>query len=91
MGEQLLFNESEIPLARSGWHGSQRWPGLPNRWAAWSNRAYPGVTVRHCCHPTAIRPYWIDGMDIPRKFRRLADAKASVEAGRDILSTTEGL
>jgi hypothetical protein len=38
--------------------------------------------VKHCCHPTAIRPYYVHlatGMILARKFRLLAEAKQAAE------------
>jgi hypothetical protein len=41
-----------------------------------------GTWVKHCCHPTAIRPYYVHlatGMILARKFRLLAEAKQAAE------------
>lgn len=43
----------------------------------WRHPAAPGITVRHCGHPTALRPYYLTGVDIARKFSGLAAAKAA--------------
>lgn len=44
---------------------------------AWRHPAAPGITVRHCGHPTALRPYYLTGVAILRKFPNLAAAKAA--------------
>jgi hypothetical protein len=44
------------------------------------NRRYPGVVVKHCCHPTANYPWYTCSRDGElRTFGTLAQAKAYVE------------
>lgn len=33
--------------------------GPLGRNAAWTNEAFPGIAIRHCGHPTALRPYHV--------------------------------
>ncbi len=47
---------------------------------AWASDAFPGVVIRHCGHPTALRPYWLDGRQVDRKFSTLALAQAAIAA-----------
>lgn len=47
------------------------------RTVAWSHPAAPGILVRHCGHPTALRPYYLTGVAVSRKFKNLAAAKAA--------------
>lgn len=47
---------------------------------AWTSEAFPGVVIRHCGHPTALRPYWLDGRAVARKFTSLTYAQAAVAA-----------
>ena len=52
---------------------------------AWVSHLAPGLVVRHCGHPTALRPYWIDGVDDQTKYYSLAkaqDAAIAFSAGR---------
>lgn len=50
---------------------------------AWSSPATPRLTVRHCGHPTAIRPYYIEAdgerFACERKFSRLQEAQRAAE------------
>lgn len=46
---------------------------------AWTHPAYPGVVVKHCGHPTALRPYHIPGRW--PTFRTLKQAQWWVEHG----------
>ena len=47
----------------------------------WTSPQLPGVEVRHCGHPTAIRPYYVVGRDFARKFRLLKQAQRAAETG----------
>jgi hypothetical protein len=67
-------------------------PGLmgTSRYGRWTHPGLPGVQVRHCGHPTALRPYYIEGLadDVEfanATFHSLNDAKASALAGRYII------
>lgn len=62
-----------------GWIGH---PGLfgTSRNGAWTHPLAPGVVVRHCGHPTALWPYYIEGLGTRQTFRTLAKAQAVVEA-----------
>jgi hypothetical protein len=47
---------------------------------AWEHVAAPGLVVRHCGHPTALRPYYVDGMLRELgTFSRLRQAQAAAE------------
>lgn len=48
----------------------------------WTNPRMPGYEVRHCGHPTALRPYYVllDGSIVSDTFRHLDKAKAWTEA-----------
>ena len=63
------------------WHGI-RGRGLPGRNGAWRSEQIPGVEVRHCGHPTALRPYYVEGLGLACRgtFPRLAEAQAAAEA-----------
>jgi hypothetical protein len=50
------------------------------RATAWACDAFPGVEIHHCGHPTALRPYYLRGLQVARKFSRLALAQAAVAA-----------
>ena len=41
----------------------------------WTSPQLPGVVVRDCVHPTALRPYYIEGQR--GTFPRLDEAKAA--------------
>lgn len=57
------------PIHRNPW----------GRYDAW--RCSNGEVVRHCGHPTALRPYYIDGkLEEVGTFRLLKEAKAAAEA-----------
>lgn len=51
---------------------------------AWTCEQLPGVTVRHCGHPTALRPYHVEGGHGPLGTHRLL-AIAQVAAELDAL------
>lgn len=56
-----------------GWVGH---PGPTGRNDSWTNERFPGLVVVHCGHPTALRPYYIEGMlGSLGTFRHLADAQ----------------
>lgn len=56
---------------------------------SWTHPALPGVTVRHCGHPTALRPYYITGLPIARKFSTLAAAQAAAVSPAKWIAETE--
>jgi hypothetical protein len=60
--------------ARNGWIGHA---GPGGRATRWTHPQLPGIAVRHCGHPTALRPYYITGLAISRKFYDLAKAQAA--------------
>lgn len=48
--------------------------------AAWTSPDLPGIVVRHCGHPTALRPYHVEGFEQPLgTFPRLRLAQAAAE------------
>jgi hypothetical protein len=51
-------------------------PGPTGRNDKWTSDELPGVLVRHCGHPTALRPYYVDGrLNELGTFRLLKDAQ----------------
>lgn len=63
------------------------WVGIKNhvgRNSIWKSDDYPDVLIRHCGHPTALRPYYIQcnliGDVTPPKFKRLQQAIDYIEA-----------
>lgn len=75
-------------VASVKWQGHK---GLFGRNDRWTHPCLPGVTVRHCGHPTALRPYYVTCTDeageisaplregtFGRTFPRLAVAQAAV-------------
>lgn len=65
--------------AQTKWTG-HRCP-LMRRNTRWTNVECPGAVIRHCGHPTALRPYYVVGVEElhGRTFSRLVDAQAAVE------------
>lgn len=64
-----------------GWRIAGR---LLGRARAWELERDPRLVVRHCGHPTALRPYWVivDGaslLDMLGTFRLLREAQAAGE------------
>lgn len=54
------------------------WTGHKGPWGRnlkWTCNEVAGLTIHHCGHPTALRPYYIAG--VPGTFRRLDEAKAA--------------
>lgn len=47
-------------VAALKWQGHK---GLFGRNDRWTHPCLPGVTVRHCGHPTALRPYYVTTTD----------------------------
>lgn len=61
-----------------------RWVGHKGpygRNTSWTNEAFPGVVIRHCGHPTALWPYYIEGRKHlhSHTYRTLAEAQAAAE------------
>lgn len=61
--------------------------GLFGRNKSWTCEQLSGVVVRHCGHPTAPRPYYVEGADVTGcdrlvrlTFPRLAEAQEAAEA-----------
>lgn len=71
MSQAELFDAAPpgLVMVRGGWirHGDR----------TWTHPSLPGVAVRHCGHPTALRPYYLTGLPIARKFYNLAAAQAA--------------
>lgn len=85
MSEPLpLLAAVQLPPSRS-WVASERHPGT-GRACAWACESHPGWEVRHCGHPTANRPYFVERDGEPvlipvgetgiNTFRTLAEAQA---------------
>lgn len=70
--EDFELTAPAVKLDRDGWHACAWSLG---RASAWVNPREPGVVVKHCGHPTALRPYYIEGLPISRKFCTLIEAK----------------
>ncbi len=69
-------------MTAATWTGRK---GPFGRNVAWSRTDLPGVQVRHCGHPTALRPYYVTGLGedssvFGRTFRLLSDAQAAAVA-----------
>jgi hypothetical protein len=58
----------------TGWFPCER---FGTRASGWRNLRLPGVIVRHCGHPTALRPYYLMGVNLSTKFSTLAEAQAA--------------
>lgn len=76
MGFPMPEGAAPLPLA---WVPVSQLMGRNNAWRAGH---FPGVTVRHCGHPTALRPYYIVGLPIDEKFHSLSAAQRAVERHR---------
>ncbi len=76
---------SKLTVSR-GWAG-HKGQGRTTVNVAWTHPDYPGVTVLHCGHPTALWPYyikgfgWRDGGAGVATFRALKQAQWWVERG----------
>lgn len=77
MSQAELFDPAPagLVLVRGGWITNAGAPALGSR--VWTHPSLPGVAVRHCGHPTALRPYYLTGLPIARKFPNLAGAQAA--------------
>lgn len=72
--------ELTAPVKPVTWQGHA---GPMGRNTRWTHPAMPGVEVRHCGHPTALRPYYVTGLESLHgdTFQRLTDAQqAAVRA-----------
>ena len=60
------------------WHGVDKAPW--GRFISWKCTALPNVEIRHCGHPTAVRPYYVRGIEAlgRQAFARLKDAQDAV-------------
>lgn len=67
-------------MTRDGWIGRSL-AGI--RRDCWTHPAHPGVAIRHCGHPTALRPYYVEGLPFARKFDELEHAKQAVLTGKE--------
>lgn len=69
---------------RPGWSRFQRDP-LGRRWCVWV-APERGAVVRHCGHPTALRPYrvTVGGLEIEQKFRTLEAAMIAAETAKAV-------
>ena len=70
------------------------WVGRRGPWGrnvAWTHPAYPGLEVRHCGHPTALRPYYIVGLlGELGCYRRLAHAQRAAVMAVDWVAAGGG-
>jgi hypothetical protein len=76
MSQAELFDLPAAGLrrARNGWIGHA---GPFGRIMVWSHPGLPGISVNHCGHPTALRPYYLIGLPISRKFYSPEKAQAA--------------
>lgn len=59
----------------SAWIGR---PDMFGRNRSWTHPDHPGLVVRHCGHPTALWPYYVDGLLRELgTFRLLKDCQAA--------------
>ena len=90
--EGWTFEPVPDPPPPSLWHATCHWHvggkdrfGRPKaRACTWAHPLMPGLHVRHCCHPTALRPYYVTGPQggyfIEHKFGTLGKAQAAAIA-----------
>jgi hypothetical protein len=60
----------------------KQWIGHKGPWGRnlkWTRPDLPGVVVHHCGHPTALYPYYVDGIEQlqGRTWKLLKDAQAA--------------
>lgn len=75
---EFQLTAPRAPLSERGWVGHR---GPFGRNLRWTHAQLPDLEIRHCGHPTALRPYYVQyqsGEISQRKFPRLADAIAYV-------------
>lgn len=88
---------SQAELFAGAAPGKARKSRLPGDWApipsqrgvygnlAWSSPRHPGVVVRHCGHPTALWPYYVEAAQLVGKpiitYGHLKTAILAVESG----------
>lgn len=70
--KRLIHERQKARPAVVTWKGHK---GPLGRNYLWTSEQLPGIAVQHCGHPTALRPYFIIGRKIRRKFSRLRDAQ----------------
>lgn len=72
-------------MLRHHWQGFARGP-RGGKYDAWTCAQLPGVIVRHCGHPTALRPYHVEGLEDPSasEFPRLVEALQAAEAAAGV-------
>lgn len=71
------------------WVGRKGTFHYANKNVAWTHPAFPGVEVRHCQHPTALRPWYVAGGADNAKFRLVVQAKWWVEHGGHLADDAE--
>jgi hypothetical protein len=74
-------------VVSSGWVGRK---GPLGKNGSWTHPEFPGVTVKHCGHQTALRPYYIPGSKLPGgvayyTFRTVKQAQWWAERGGHLL------
>lgn len=74
--KRLILERHKIKPGTVTWTGHK---GPLGRNYRWTSEQLPGIAVQHCGHPTALRPYFIIGSKIQRKFSRLKDAQHAAE------------
>jgi hypothetical protein len=77
--QAALFEENPddfelTPASVAHWQGH---PGVWGRNDRWTHPDLPGITVHHCRHATALRPYYVTGHTAleGRTFQTLASAQ----------------
>lgn len=86
--EMFELPAAGLRKARNGWIGRC---GASGRIMQWTHPALPGIIVAHCGHPTALRPYYIIGLPISRKFYSLEKAQAAALNPAPFIKETQEL
>ena len=80
----VLFDKG----SKQGWVGTKGAMGWERRNVRFDHSHFPGIPVLHCCHPTALRPWYVKHKDgHVQTFFNLKQAQWWVEnGGADITS-----
>lgn len=75
------INNEQSPRLARGSHWVGHWSAVMRRNQAWTSPMHPGVVIRHCGHPTALYPYYCEGLAelSGRTFRTLRAAQTCVD------------